>query len=379
VRVRGRDSNRNVVGVALLAIVAASACQVIGGIDDIDLGATEGGSPVDGTKPGVDVSTPRHDGGGGTSRDSGGTFPGFDGSFHHHHEGGFPFDVFVPPGHDSGFGGGDAGQDSGTSGGQEAGHDTGGMQSSDAGSDASNLGAPCNVEAGCGQNICATPAELPGTTITSDVCTRTCCTHDDCPEGFSCLPTTGGNFCVERSVRTCSGSACRQSCCYTSDCTTNGDVCGVTQLDGGAFDFAPSCVAPGLNSCGASGAAGTACATNEDCQSGVCSGAAEDECEGVCASLCCSSADCSGGAACEWGSVETFDEIGVGVARQCQANAGGSPAGAACTSNQECASLSCLAHVCVTPCCTDDDCSGGDRCRPATQAGSMTSVLLCQP
>ncbi len=242
----------------------------------------------------------------------------------------------------------------------------------------------------CGTSTILTTAIVP--TNAQSVCTRPCCRSADCAAGFICFPGgTGGNYCVaaEKAGRTppttggksggqscgdhdecrsglCSSSRCVDTCCDPSQCAV-GTTCRISNV---STHVGWACTAP--NGGTAKDLAAT-CADNSECKNDNCV-------QPFSASKRCTPSCCSAKACADLGftnNVCAYGQAGTDYLKWCfEPNTGGKAAGAGCSAPAECASRYCDAELgrCANVCCTNNDCTGGEICRPTL---SGTPFLRC--
>lgn len=234
--------------------------------------------------------------------------------------------------------------------------------------------------------LCGAPSMLTTAVVAANesICTKTCCTSDDCPTGFVCYGAgTGGNYCVSavRAKRANLGTKkpgtsctdngecrsgvctddkrCLDTCCKDGECAT-GTVCRVKSISAPPPARETWVCAPAeadaelLNASGCSGGVGR-------CKNDNCSGI-----PAVCRPTCCSNADCvypgKSLAYCAYGSFPTTQT----KAKWCFNDAGGAPVGTTCNGDGECAQRFCDPDYkkCATVCCIDKDCAPDEACQP---------------
>ncbi len=282
------------------------------------------------------------------------------------------------------------------------------------------LGAECVVDDDCKVGpICGTSTLLTTEIVPSNskpICTRTCCTSEDCPSGFVCFGTgTGGNYCVAASKAgrtlpatggkgpgdTCvEGSDCRSGLCAgrcanvvgqcskDSECTTGscslrcadtccGDsTCGTStcRIETIATHVIWACAAPNPSPAKDTGISQT-CAATTDCKNDNCVfGTFPNK---RCTPTCCKSADCA--AMGFTNNVCAYGNNGNDQIKWCfEPSAGTTPNGADCQVATDCASRFCDSALrkCAAVCCTDSDCGVGEVCRPSPV---NTPYLRCVP
>ncbi len=273
-------------------------------------------------------------------------------------------------------------------------------------------GSPCPSDAACDTGLLCADAQMLSTAVHTaaggNVCTRSCCTTIDCPDGFVCsAAATGGNYCSKpawlgrgSSVGTqASGGSCTQnsdcrsalcgtdkrcmdSCCAQSDCT-NGLTCTLTK-SGDLRTFA--CVLrTGF-------AVGSDCFDDTDCASGLClslngGGSFYDRCIAPCRSTAsCGSVTLgsSGKFALTCNNHRLSTSGLYSLCNYTVDTRGAKKIGESCADASECASNRCSATTsgsrCVDVCGTDTDCSAanGWKCKPQI-ISSLGTVLRCQP
>jgi hypothetical protein len=260
-----------------------------------------------------------------------------------------------------------------------------------------SLGASCENDGDCKAGLlCGTSTILTTTIVPADgrICTKTCCTSQDCATGFICFPAaTGGNYCVpaEKAARAVPGEGahaggeacstsedcrsglcgdtgqCIDTCCAPSDCAS-GTVCRVADVNSRK---AWACGPP----------AGTLdvpqqCQSVERCKNDNCVRRAFSSTFN-CTPSCCSAADCAAqGLAnnvCAYGQSENKDWL-----KWCfEPNKDGGAAGTKCNGNNaECASRYCDRELgrCANVCCKDQDCAEDEHCQPSP---GSTPFLRC--
>ncbi len=203
---------------------------------------------------------------------------------------------------------------------------------------ATPLGSECTADIECENGaFCGNYKSLPDEIIKNHtpnaICTKPCCTSNDCPSGFACFGAgTGGNYCISAK-----------------------------DLQRGAMGGT---------------AGGASCVNDSDCRSGVCVNK-------VCQDTCCGSTQCSGGTTCR-----AMDLRGVGTATKFVLGCGAPPSGGAkegggcevcsCGGGTPSCGLLCLGGD--YPACTEGVCdSNGDTCHPACcGSGACTSSHSCR-
>lgn len=241
-------------------------------------------------------------------------------------------------------------------------------------------------------------------------CSQPCCISADCPAPTVCYATgQGGNYCVDpawigrtsgsggkqggdtcqlaRDCRSdlCDGSGhCVDTCCSTgqaanecagSDTCTFGNFPGATAIDKNNVAYCGS---------GGSGAGGSSCFMNSDCQSYLCA-AAMGQSSQHCWNACRNSSDCTSGYSCEY--VIPTMTTPAPIVGACYPTQGSLAIGQTCDPMNDMCKGFCdpTSSKCTEVCFTDADCSGtvgGWRCRDETvavQGGGSYSVLCCGP
>ncbi len=272
----------------------------------------------------------------------------------------------------------------------EAGPDTDARVDVDAGP--SPLGTACRFDSECASGLCGTSAMLTPTITqgTGPVCTKTCCTSNDCDPGFLCFGAgTGGNYCVAGSKvgktpktngtkagagcngdgdcrsGSCVNNRCLDTCCSNTNCEP-GSTCRVVSvaLTNPPHDVWACAVAPGTKD------AGVTCVDNNECRSNACVPTGG----GSCRSSCCGKSSCATagfpGSRCIYGPSSND------VYKLCFGGSGSTAVGAACQFDNECTTGYCDAELkqCADSCCVDADCPANQVCRPA---GVQTPYLRC--
>jgi hypothetical protein len=248
-------------------------------------------------------------------------------------------------------------------------------------------GAPCSVASECSSGYA-------GIWNNRLFCSMPCGYHGDCPGGSGCMQVTGGalDYCLPGTVAGATFAGPQsQACGSAGDCqsmicanTDNGPIC---QADCNNDQHCPADQAcMGLNlgdalthACGAlvgTAPNGSVCdpGGQNQCASAIC-----DNTTNTCQPLCCSSADCGAGQACNLTWVDAQHSL---LFRVCGApqGAGIAPVGSVCAADSACLSNSCENGRCSDVCCTDSDCAGGLRCRPKNLGDDQQVILinLCQ-
>jgi hypothetical protein len=196
-----------------------------------------------------------------------------------------------------------------------------------------------------------------------DVCTDHVCIEPAGPPtelGSRCDDDAGcaaGSFCLDPARFVGAGAfaagkkRCSRPCCSSGDCgdAASGLVCAHADLGGAGYCRKAVDVdraVPGLRS------PGLACATNEDCRSGLCDVGTNPV---TCVDSCCSDTSCS-----ETKNACRFGERASMRGFWCSALGGTTAYGEPCGGDEECASGLCLelegAKRCSAPCCSATQC-----------------------
>lgn len=260
------------------------------------------------------------------------------------------------------------------------------------------LGASCRLDTECASRICGTSTNLTTTIVPAGqlpICTRTCCTSNDCPSSFVCFgAATGGNYCVPasragatppatggaaagascttnnqcRSGRCVSmtgiGMRCLDTCCLGANCTSP-TICRITSFTN------PTRIGWGCGQTIGTRDAGAVCAQTTDCKNDNCIGVSSDR---LCRPSCCGTASCGGEGFP--GGVCAYTLFGGDYWKSCLTTPGPKAVGQTCGTDTECASRYCDGELnrCADVCCTDSDCGGGRRCAPSAVG---TPFLRC--
>ncbi len=237
------------------------------------------------------------------------------------------------------------------------------------------IGVECERGADCESGICA---DVNINRVQHTVCASLCCTENDCPIGYGCRDLGGARMCLpsrifpagytfDRSAgQTCgaTGNGCRSGLC-DQDADACLALCCTDQDCGGRMCVWRRTLSGNRAICDINvlgfGRTGDGCASEFDCQSQICvPNPTPNPAPGLCADFCCSNDDCPNGFSC--GQV-----IGPmrNIVSACTPHLGGAAAdGAACVSDDGCASSTCVEGICRAPCCADLDCAGDLLCRP---------------
>jgi hypothetical protein len=249
------------------------------------------------------------------------------------------------------------------------------------------IGDPCNNDKPCAKGLLCGAANILTTAIVEadeTICTRTCCTSADCPDGFVCFGSgTGGNYCVSAAKAKRStlgtkkpGAACTDNgecrsgvctddkhcldlCCKVDDCAA-GTTCRVKSI------AAPPpakenwvCAPPptGANAMDTSGCTGPIICNNDNCV-GI---------PQVCRPTCCTNQDCvypgKSLTFCAFGKFTTTNSY----QKWCFTDSGaGAAEGESCTGDGDCAAHFCDVELnrCARICCQDKDCHDDEICKP---------------
>ena len=255
------------------------------------------------------------------------------------------------------------------------------------------IGGACASDQTCAAGLFCAFNTLLGGIENDSVCSKTCCTSNDCDVGFVCTATgTGGRYCLNankigRSAPgtgnggdNCGdGTACRSGLCTSGKCVDtccsdgncgNGTTC-TYQTVGGHGIFA--CGAPGSGNQNGN----SVCDQDSRCKSDFCVDIGDPR-GGTCVQPCCTSANNNCGSilgsplSCIENNISGQPDHFLGCTGG--TGSGNKPFGAACTKNDDCLSSNCntTAGTCTDVCCTDGDCSGS-VCRPDAN-GSLRCV-----
>jgi hypothetical protein len=241
-------------------------------------------------------------------------------------------------------------------------------------------GEDCTGNAQCGSGFCMHVEVYHNPSwVGFDVCSRACCTENDCGLGFACLYHHGVKMCIPDDIyppgftftqaagQVCGASGpycrsgfcnpayntCSRTCCESSQCAGDGCVWYDDTASGVMFELCAN--ASGLPPA----PTGSYCAAPLDCRSFICIA-------NQCADMCCTNSDCPGGYRCAQVLGQSTNPVATTA---CVPGAVGAGAdGAACTvgdaPSPHCQSGLCAGGTCRSPCCSDADCVGGLQCRP---------------
>ncbi len=258
-----------------------------------------------------------------------------------------------------------------------------------------DIGLPCASDKECKSGICGDKSTLGAAANQRSVCTKTCCTSDQCDAGFVCFaPGTGGKYCVTPALAgsrgglgalrggeacgtdptrcrsgVCGNGKCVDTCCADSDCL-NGTTC---RLEGVTGHTVYSCGDP-------PGGAGrnSTCSFDSSCKSNFC--ANYDGFTSRCIATCCASTACgsitifgtSVPVACIVASAAQTKGDYSSVCAGLPSAGAGQKFGDTCATGADCLSTFCETGHCTSVCCLDTDCPALSVCRPGTDG-----VLRC--
>jgi hypothetical protein len=242
----------------------------------------------------------------------------------------------------------------------------------------------------CGDSFSLTSAIIDN----KGLCTKPCCTSDDCPPSFVCFGAgTGGSYCVpaDKAQRSptgfnkpgeacdsgadcrsglCNGGRCVDGCCSADDCA-EGTTCRIFHVE----------VPPPARETWACAAPAIGVGVGQSCQGGV--KCQNDNCAGTplkCRPPCCNSQECvaigSNFGVCAYGAIllsNTFEKWCLDENQK-----GPKALGESCSGHHDCESLFCdyQSKKCLAVCCVDEDCRPGEVCRPSPVT---TPYLRCVP
>jgi hypothetical protein len=241
------------------------------------------------------------------------------------------------------------------------------------------LNGACTANADCQSGLCFDFGGQVGR-----MCAAACGSSQDCPSGFTCGAYRGAKTCLAARFfqgatftaaagAMCSaGGDCRSGFCRggrqcVEVCDDDGDCPSGSCLweEIVPDNYLAACTGPGRGS----GATGSSCRTDDDCQSGVCYGT------GICGDLCGSTADCPSGTVCApvnysvcLAGITTCLQWQVNLVKACvqanPSNIGSGAIGSACTTGSDCRDGFCdtQAGVCTGTCARDADCPSPMRC-----------------
>lgn len=261
------------------------------------------------------------------------------------------------------------------------------------------LGIPCVFDRECLPGlVCGSSTMLTTEVVpagSSSICTKPCCTSKECGDNYVCFaPGTGGNYCIaaEKAQRMvafengktggepcgapeecrsglCTDGVCNDTCCTQKDCAV-GSTCRASNISGhvGWTCALDKDAGKELNE---------PCTSPDECQNENCVAVDSPSSKG-CVPSCCSASDCDTqgfpNAACVYGN-SGLDNLKWCLKTQLN---GPLDAGARCNDDKDCRTRVCDAEqgVCVTACCSDNDCAPGEACKPSLVA---TPRLRCVP
>lgn len=261
------------------------------------------------------------------------------------------------------------------------------------------LGAKCRIDAECTSLLCASSTVLTTaiTQTTGPICTQTCCTSADCPNSFVCFNGgTGGGYCVpanlaKRTPSTAGGkhggvpctadNECRSGLCTGAPKACVDTCCVSSDCDPSSVCRIVALAAPEPSHdvwvCGrptGKKAIGTACEAQSECETELCIPSAG----GSCRPSCSSTASCRslGGAFASGRCVYVTSDVDVLKFCETASFPDRSAAGEPCGDNSVCQSGFCDAELkkCANVCATDKDCASTESCRPSAV---KTPYLRC--
>jgi hypothetical protein len=266
------------------------------------------------------------------------------------------------------------------------------------------VGAQCQTQGNCLPGlICADSSILtpPVVQKSGPVCTKACCSSEECPPDFACFgPGSGGNYCVRASQLqrgtakgakpggsscatgadcrsgVCQGSTalrCADACCTGAGTCSGGGVCRLETIEG---HITMACAEPPAGSTGND----TFCVGSSDCKSGICYGSSAS-----CRPRCCGAASCAVQSP-PYGACVYFSQNGAvkeyvpGCLYPNTSPPGGGKVGDPCDPAQQdilCSTALCdpMGKYCTDVCCTDADCAGYPGytvCRPSINPRFLT-------
>ncbi len=255
------------------------------------------------------------------------------------------------------------------------------------------LGSACERGPHCASNVCA---NLAVNGVAHAVCTMSCCSERDCPIGFGCQFFLGVKLCVPSRIyppgytfdrqagQPCAGNACQSGLCDVGADRCLAACCTDNDCGGLACVWTPTGGGPRAI-CEplpfGAGRTGNGCFGDLDCRSRVCVpyANAPGGAPGVCGDPCCTHQDCFGGNTC--GRVATFENGQVtGVISACvPAPPGPSPDGTPCARAAECEGTECVDGICTRPCCVDAHCAADQRCLPRATPEGVFARVCAVP
>jgi hypothetical protein len=257
-----------------------------------------------------------------------------------------------------------------------------------------DIGAACISTAECKAGLDCYPKDTLTTAVLPDpqkgMCTKPCCTSEDCPRDYVCYaPGNGGKYCVSGAklgrasvagakgpgasagaASECRSGAivngkCSDTCCNDGQCS-NGTHCQYATADGHNSLYCRDW--PGTK-----GQDGTCGNGGSQCRSGQCATVISFWYTDRCLDWCCNQSACTtllDGTLNPTPSTCSYVLPNANVnepAPLCLIGTGGpKKLGEACTKNDDCASFFCANlpnGYCTDPCCTDADCAkAGMKC-----------------
>ena len=244
--------------------------------------------------------------------------------------------------------------------------------------------ASCKADGFCdGGGACRQYAP-PTVVCGPSMCVNGSASGSFCNGGGACLPNT-----MDCAPYTCASGVCETACNTSADCA------------GGAF-CAPD------QTCEKSKAPGSACASNAECDTGFCvdgyccNTSCIDECaacdvtgkEGTCSPvngpphgtrLPCTATGEECGGTCDGANVTECNYPGADVPCGTSSCESGSESSSACNNKgvcavqpeKLCAPYTCGAKACKTTCAVDEDCSGGNECKPDGTCAPKVTGFTC--
>jgi len=262
-------------------------------------------------------------------------------------------------------------------------------------------GADCTGGSQCLSGFCMTVEVYHNPNwVTFNVCSRDCCTEDDCGLGFACMYHHGVKMCIPDSIyppgytftqsagQPCSATGpycrsgfcnpyydtCSRTCCESSQCGVDACVWYYDDVNQYMFELcANAAQLPVAHT-------GTFCSVPDDCTSMICIA-------NQCADMCCTNSDCPGGYRCAQVLGQSTNPVATSAC--VVGNPGTGADGAACTvgdaPSPQCQSGLCAGGTCRSPCCSDSDCTGGAVCLPVPSGFDLNNdgvsefVRACVP
>jgi hypothetical protein len=242
------------------------------------------------------------------------------------------------------------------------------------------LGDGCAFDEQCGDGLFC--VETQALEISSadvggalKICSRACCTNDDCGADAHCwAPGTGARVCVPDAILALgsAGAPDDDQCSIGSQCS--GQTCARRTEPG--YDIADretfSCGAPiGTSFYGQS------CTTGANCAIGICIDFCYFDCNRECTIPCGRSSDCAFVDVCGWVELVNDDIVQACVAP----GFGTAEAGDSCDFDAECRDEVCLRDAagngyCGGVCCDDSHCPDASyQCRPTRHPAAFWAML----